>query len=177
MSLNDIQLPASVVAALYPHSLIQEEAASAGLKAPITTIPAIKQEVTEPGWKYLGNNRKNILVVVKYTDSLYLPDEELNFLTRMLTACKLDLGDVAIVNVQQHKGAVAKDFLGFFKSKTVFLFGIDPVAFGLPVSFPHYQVQTVAHITYLYVPALEERHKDELLKSKLWVSLKRIFGI
>lgn len=171
MSLNDIQLPGSVLASLYPHSLVQT--------GEITTseLPMVETGEDLPTWKFLGDNQRHILIVVNYPDSPYLPDDELDFLTKMLTACRLSIGDTAIVNAAHHPGFTAKDYLGQFHSKIVFLFGIDPVSFGLPVSFPAYQVQSVANITYMHTPALEERHQDELLKSKLWVSLKRIFGI
>ena len=43
-------------------------------------------------WKSLGNNQKNILIVVNYGNAVHLPDEELSFLTSMLAACKLSLG-------------------------------------------------------------------------------------
>ena len=128
-------------------------------------------------WKYLGNNKRSILVVVSYAGSAYLPDEELNFLTKMLTACKLSLDDVAIVNSAHYPDRQAREYQQFFRSSIVFLFGPDPVSFGLPVSFPHYQVQAVAGTTYLFTPPLEERHRDDLLKSKLWVCLKRIFSL
>jgi len=61
--------------------------------------------------------------------------------------------------------------------RIVFLFGLNPIDFGLPVGFPQFQVQTVAGCTFLYAPAIEESRTDKLLKSKLWVSLRSIFGI
>ncbi|MBL7740465.1 MAG: hypothetical protein JNK14_14705 [Chitinophagaceae bacterium] len=132
--------------------------------------------VTKPR-KYLGENQKNILVLVNYPGTVYLPDEELNFLTNMLTACKLSLADVAVVNSSTDEGIGYKDAITHFKSRIIFLFGIAPLSFGLPVDFPHFQVQSFANVTFLYTPALEECRKDGVLKSKLWVCLRRIFGI
>lgn len=182
MGLNDLNLSPGILAALYPSSLINTDTTDV-----IQQTPSIPSEVVEilketppvkePHWKYLGNNQKNILVVVNYDNAVHLPDEELNFLTSMLAACKLSLGDVAIVNKLNYKEASYKEFLAEFKSKIVFLFGVEPVVFKLPVSFPYFQVQTVANCTFLYTPALEEQRKDALLKSKLWVSLRTIFGI
>jgi hypothetical protein len=64
-----------------------------------------------------------------------------------------------------------------FSSKIIFLFGIDPVSFGLPVNFPQFQLQPFASATFLFSPPLDELRKDELLKSKLWVCLRRLFAI
>ena len=182
MGLNDLNLSPGILAALYPSSLINMDKTDA-IFQPQAIQPVAPEITTESesakglDWKYLGNNQKNILIVVNYDNAVHLPDEELNFLTNMLTACKLGLGDVAIVNKYNYKESFYKDFLTEFKSKVVFLFGVEPFVFKLPVSFPYFQVQTVANCTFLYTPALEEQRKDALLKSKLWVSLRTIFNI
>jgi len=179
MGLNDLQLSPNVLSALYPSSLINLD--SDIVQQPKSAKPLPEKTVepmpSEPNLKYLGNNQNNILVVVSYNEAVHLPDEELNFLTNMLTACKLNLGDVVIINKNNLKEESYKDLLARFKSRIVFLFGVEPFAFGLPVSFPHYQVQTVTNCTFLYTPSLEEQRTDPLLKSKLWVSLRNIFGI
>jgi hypothetical protein len=171
MDLNHIHLPPAVITDLYRTSLIEANETPVIVKSDRlqTTAPV-------PG-KHLGENQKNILIVVDYTDAVYLPDEELSFLTGMLTACKLSLADVAIVNRNNCKEISYKELMANFKSKIVFLFGVDPVSFGLPVNFPHFQVQSFANATFLFSPALEEPKNDKLLKSKLWVCLRHIFGI
>ncbi len=169
MSLNDIHLPLSAVADLYKSSLIETNENS--VKTEAITVAADDNE------KYLGENKKNILIIVDYTNAMYLPDEELSFLTSMLTACKLSLADTVIVNRDCNKQKGYKELLSKFKSRIVFLFGVDPVSFGLPVSFPHFQIQPFANATFLFTPALEDCNYDALLKSKLWVCLRRIFAI
>jgi len=182
MGLNDLHLSPGILATLYPSSLINTDTTDA-FQQPQSIQPAVAEITTETesikqsNWKYLGSNQKNILIIVNYDNAVHLPDEELNFLTTMLAACKLSLGDVAIVNKYNYKETSYKDFLAEFKSKVVFLFGVEPFVFKLPVSFPYFQVQTVASCTFLYTPALEEQRKDALLKSKLWVSLRSIFSI
>ena len=181
MGLNDIELPSSLIASLYARSLVMPEGAELQESSQLPTAvasPAPSSETpANQQWKFLGSNKKNILIIVDYPGVLHLPDEELNFLTKMLTACKLDLGDVAILNRHHYPAVAPKDLFSFFGSRIIFLFGVDPVSFGLPVSFPQYQVQAVAPSTYLYAPTLGEHLKDELLKSKLWVCLKRIFAL
>ena len=182
MSLNDLHLSSNILATIYPSSLVIMDQADA-IPSPQPVQPVATKIRTESesaktvDWKYLGNNQKNILVVVNYDNAVHLPDEELNFLTNMLTACKLNLGDVAIVNRYNYQELSYKDFLAEFKSKIVFLFGVEPSDFGLPVGFPYFQVQTVANSTFLYTPPLREQRTDSLLKSKLWVSLRNIFNI
>jgi hypothetical protein len=180
MGLNDIELPASVVASLYPSVLVAGDNNTTSTPAPAVAAPVSKPASTtdnEAGspWKFLGNNQRNILVVVNHSDILHLPDADLTFLTNMLTACKLGLGDITLLNFDHYKDTGGPAILKHFKSRTVLLFGLEPASFGLPVSFPAFQVQNVANVQYLFAPTLTELLEDKLLKSKLWVCLQKIF--
>jgi hypothetical protein len=173
MNLNHIQLPASVIADLYKRSLVISDQESDE-----QAVPSLQKTADSANkWKYLGENKKNILAVVNYSDSVHLPDEELNLFTRLLAACKFSLADVAIVNGNNYDEINYKEMIAQFSSRIIFLFGIDPVSFGLPVNFPHFQLQPFANATFLFSPPLDELRKDELLKSKLWVCLRRLFAI
>lgn len=177
MSINHIDLPASVVVGLYQSSLID------GGKPMIDN--SIAEEVLQPlgelttgsAWKSLGSNLKNLLIIVKANDAVHLPDNELTFLTGILGACKLTLADVAIVNLNNHPEVSYKELTSFFKSKIVFLFDIEPASFGLPMSFPHYQVQAFSGNSFLYSPALKELENDKAEKTKLWFCLKKLFNL
>lgn len=190
MGLNDIELPASIVASLYTSVLVADQSVPAAL-APAGTAhvplpaepiaaakpPEAKEADTTVKWKFLGNNQRNILVVVNHHDILHLPDADLTFLTAMLTACKLGLGDVTLTNYDHYQQIGGPAIVKQFKSRTVLLFGIGPAGFGLPVNFPEFQVQALANVDYLYSPALADISGDKALKSKLWICLKKIFGI
>ncbi len=171
MDLNHIELSSSLVADLYKKSLIE------------TSLPTVQQEKSKEQvqenspWKYLGKNNKNILIIVNSNEAIHLPDNQLTFLTGILGACKLSVNDVAIVNLNNHPGTSHNELKTFFKSKTVFLFDVEPTALGLPVSFPHYQVQAFSNISFLYSPSLKELEDDKLQKSKLWVCLRRLFNV
>lgn len=170
MNINEIQLPAKLVADLYRSSLVETNGNH-------PSAEENKETTSVTGWKWLGDNRKNILVIVQQTDAVHLPDKELDFLTTMLSACKLGLADVAIVNRKNHPEASYRELAGFFKSKIVLLFDVEPAAFGLPMNFPHYQLQAFANATFLFSPSLSELENDKLQKSKLWVCLKRLFNL
>jgi hypothetical protein len=174
MDLNHIKLPASVVADLYHSSLIDTD------ETPLNQVVA---DITEnkpadhPAWKWLGENRKNVLIVVSYSDAVHLPDNDLVFLTGILGACKLSMADVAVVNLNNHPEASYKELAVFFKSKIVLLFSVEPDSFGLPMSFPHFQIQPFAGNSFLFSPSFKELENDKVLKSKLWVCLKRLFNL
>ena len=177
MDINNIELPASVVVDLYHTSLISTNDGYVEKKTvKETTKPAFTTEAAAQ-WKWLGDNKKNILIILNNNDVVHLPDNELNFLSGILGACKLNLADVAIVNINNHPEALYKELTSFFKSKIVFLFDVEPAAFGLPMSFPHYQIQSFAGNSFLYSPSLKDLENDKVEKSKLWVCLKRLFNL
>lgn len=126
--------------------------------------------------KYLGNNQKNILVIVSHQPVPFLPDEELVFLTNILSACKLGIADIGIVN---NYGVDQTDLQNIIHSeaKNVLLFGVEPFAIGLPVNFPAFQLQAFNNRIYLHAPALSQIENDKGLKASLWTSLKALFEI
>lgn len=171
MDLNNIKLPVFVIADLY-HSYLVEE----NVEMPEDKEHIIKMEKNLK-WKSLGSNDKNILIIVNSDEAVYLPDNELTFLTGVLTACKLSLADVAIVNTYHYQDVNYKELTNFFASKIVLLFDIEPTAFGLPMRFPNYQIQAFCGNSFLYAPSLKQLENDRVEKSKLWVCLKRLFNI
>ena len=155
MDLNTIKLAPQLLADLYPGQLIDSDT---------TTMP----EKVAP--KYLGHNEKKILVLVSHAAVPYLPDNELSFLTTVLAACKLGMGDIAIVNFHQLEQAALNDLIET-AAKNVLLFGLDPEAIGMPVNFPQFQLQPFNQRNYLHAPTLSELESDKELKKQLWTSL------
>ena len=96
MSLNDIELPAFLVADIYRSSLIDSNNIPAKETIVKQNIQSATSTESDSQWKWLGNNQKNILVIINNNEALHLPDNELSFLTGILGACKLNLADVAI---------------------------------------------------------------------------------
>lgn len=193
MSLNDIELNPQLLAGLYSKSLIGET--DNDVDFPAKTVLPPKQQtniIKEPtkaakpeksiaapvsNFKSLGSNQKNVLVGVHYADTTHLPDAQLDFLTNLLKACNLGLGDVAIINMNNFTGIDHNQILENFKTKTVLLFGITAQEFGFPFDILPYQVQQFAGKTVIQSPALHEIENDKAAKGKLWMGLKRIFGI
>jgi len=115
-------------------------------------------------------------VVVRHASVTFLPDDELSFLVNILSACKLSLADIAIFNSSRIQAEELQE-MSQADTKTVLLFGIDPLSIGLPINFPQFQLQQFNKRMYLYSPSLSELDKDKGLKLKLWASLKTLFAI
>ena len=160
MSINNIRLKSTMLADLYKTSLIESA----------TSMPEPKL------LKYLGNNQKNVLVFVSHQDLPFLPDKELDFLTNVLSACKLSMADIGIINVHGVDQDEVKNIINS-QATNVLLFGIEPLSIGLPINFPFYQLQQFAGKTYLSAPGLEHLQEDKTAKQKLWTSLKNLFQL
>ncbi len=162
MSLNNLSLPPHLLADLYHHSLVEDTARAMPQKPPVPS---------------LGKGGRGILIVVNKPEAPYLPDGELDFLTKVLAACQLSLADVAIVNWQKAPHHDAGAMLEQFGATAVILFDTDPSPFGLPPDLPAYTVQTAGSKTYVCAPALQQIEKTKEAKGQLWVALKQLFGL
>ncbi|MGH2553533.1 MAG: hypothetical protein ACRDEB_07445 [Chitinophagaceae bacterium] len=174
MNINHIKFPASVISELYQFSLLSREEII--VNQSITGINEIQSAIKTKS-SSLGDNKRNVLIIVNYPDNIHLPDDHRDFLTEILKACNMGLADVAILNVNNISKASYHELVAFYNSKVVLLFAVEPDAFGLPLSFPHFQIQPFAGVSYLFSPSLMELKKDNVLKSKLWICLKRMFNL
>lgn len=182
MSLNSIQLNSSLLTGMYKESLVEDAELHQKLKTPFIKAEADldklkRNESKHRDWDYLGEYKKSVLLIVRYPNATCLPDVQLNFLASMLTACKLGLVDVAILNISTAPSNHYKTIYDQFKSRVMILFGITPEEFAMPVNFPEFQVQAFNNCTFLHTPILEALESDKVLKSKLWVCLRRIFDL
>lgn len=167
MDLNTIKLPVSEIINLYKKTLVDFD-----------EKPTSHSEInTATSWKYLGENKKNNLVILRYQHVIHLPDKQLSFLTKLLSACNLSLGDVAIINFHHYDASQLNEIINFFKPKTTLLFGIDPIEIGMPMKFPEFQVQHYRDIKFVSSPSLETIEPDKSLKGNLWIALKKIYNL
>ncbi len=186
MSTEKTILPEFVIAQIYASHLVigndvqkkESIQSTASVSNPIsleTTIP----EPTIP-FSFFGNNGKQITVLVREDQVPYINDHHLQFLSNVLAACKLNIGDIALINFNNHP-------IGFDElrdkthPKVVLLFDINPKDFKLPFTIPLYQVQDYHQCQFLFAPALTKMEGDnpeaKAEKTKLWISLKKVFQL
>ncbi len=171
MSFNKMRLPDFLFADLYKDVLVE-------LK---TDSPAKKKEpVKAPPLRFLGENKKQVVILVRDEEAVYLRDEWLNFLSAILGACKLNLGDVAIIN--HAKTAVAFPALAQeLQPQFLLLFDVMATEVALAVTAPFYEVSSCHGCRLLMSPSLQSMQGNtteaKLEKSKLWLGLKIMFGI
>ena len=181
MSLNDIHLPLTAIADLYKTVLIEDKGfalkKSEAEKPAPGEIKEMKPAKQTSVLAFLGNNKKQVVIIVNYQDALYIPDEKLAFLTTILTACKLNLADIALLNFANAGRISYKDFFETVPARCVIFFGVQPDMLSVPMNFPFFQVQHFDNVDYLSSPPLNEIEADKTLKGNLWTSLKKIFKL
>jgi len=166
MSLDNIQLPVAVIQDLYGKCLYDLEPDKSALS-----------DIQNSGIPFLGNNQKRIAILVHSDTAIYLPDEELNFLLGILTACKLSMADIALINLSKNPELAYAAITTHLHAEKVFLFGLPAGAIALPLQFPYYQVQSFNNQVYLSSASLAELQANKEEKLKLWACLKKIFSI
>ncbi|MDQ6814335.1 MAG: hypothetical protein M3040_11400 [Bacteroidota bacterium] len=178
-----IQLPDFLIAELYKASLVDLETFSAKpVISPLQEEDAnlLGSSISGEKIKYLGKNGKGIIAIVHQREAVFLKEEDLTFLTNILKACQLSLADIAIIN-SAGQAIGYEEIKEQFTTSTILLFDVEPSAIKLPFLIPPFQVQKFDDRTFLVAPPLGAINKPtregKLLKTKLWVSLQKVFNI
>jgi hypothetical protein len=181
MSLNNISFSSQLIADLYRHTLVGDTASA--VPQPVKPTPAAKAAPVEMAEQvkaptpFLGKNGKQILIIVDKPNIPFLPDGELEFLAKILTACQLSLADVAIVNWHRLPQPDAEALAAEFQARAIILFAIAPALFGLSPTTPMYTVQGLGNRQFAVAPALGEIEKSREAKQQLWMALKQLFNV
>lgn len=178
---NKIVLPDFLIADLYKSSLVNsgsfvnEKHLSTDKIVTAEDQPEISSKI-----KFLGENRKNVIIIINQPNSIQLHKIDLTFLTNILKACQLNITDIAIVNVAG-QNITFTDIKEQLFAQQIILFDAETSLLRLPFSIPLFQVQTFADTAIMLAPSLSALNKPDsegrLLKTRLWSSLKEIFKI
>ncbi|MEN9298382.1 MAG: hypothetical protein RLZZ429_695 [Bacteroidota bacterium] len=172
---HSIRLPDFVLPDLYKNHLVIVNEPSVDNK-----IAKKKAESDVKSPEFLGNNLKKITILLVDHEAVFVNDQSLQFLSAILAACKLNLGDVAIVNLANNDLSynTIKEWLS---PKQMIIFDIDANEINMPFKLPFYQVQAYDQASILFAPSLStmmgESREAKLEKSKLWLSLKNMFNL
>lgn len=185
-SIDNIHLSNLAIGELYGDSLLtspgklQPPPTSAKPAAPAPAPQPDTASADPANIKFLGNHRRRITILVHSPESAFLPDDQLSFLTKMLEACRMNIGDVAIINTAAAPVTITA-LRQQLKPSKILLFGLEPTAIRLPINFPAFRLQSYDDCTYLSAPSLHQlvqpSEESKLLKSKLWLCLKTLFDV
>lgn len=163
MDLDKLQLSAFSIKNLYQNSMIRLNSSQ---KSP---------DIENNNIRSLGGNEKNILVIIKNPHNAFLDDAQLAFLTKMITACRLSLSDIAIININSITDNELKELAHFFKAAKIIMFGVNSLEMKLPFLIPDFQIQHYNEIQYLSAPELQIIENDQSIKKQLWANFQKMF--
>ncbi len=138
-----------------------------------------KQQQTEvndgpdniPSFDYLGENKKYFLILVDDEKQKILSKNDLDLLTKILLAKKMELRDVAVVNVNKLTAINFEQLREFFSNNKLILFGINPAVIGLNEIGAN-QVVLKDNTKILATYSLPELSNDKEKKAALWAVLQ-----
>jgi hypothetical protein len=166
MGFENFKLPTVLVPELYGNSLIGN--------AQTAPLQEVNQETA---FAALGNNEKNILLVVNDPQSVFLGEADLTFLTGIINACQFNLSDIAIVNTASYNSMDCQMLWKQFNPSTMICFGVQAEDIQLKKAILLFDVQKMGTVNVMFAPSLKEIAGQVEYKKKLWHQLKSIFRI
>jgi len=167
MSLDNFQLPPHLLSELYKNSLVV-------LDDKQTNTDSLKEE----NFNFLGDHLKNILILVKDSESVHLNDSDLNFLSGILSACKLNIADVAILNMHRNTNTSLEKILSYFNPKAIISFDFNLAEITeLKINNTKYEILKINGTPLLNSATLNYVSNNIDDKKKLWGCLKTMFSI
>ncbi len=179
------KLPDFILADLYKSSivLVEEDIIQNNVKNPLSEgnkIETSKNEIIPDSpiknW-YLGDNKKNIVILVKDTRKEFLNDASLKLLTGILSACQLQIADVSIINISKTPMSY-KQIGEKLNPRYLLFFGINPEEIQLQFSLSLYHLYKENNCSFLLSADLNSMlgntNEARVEKSKLWLCLKEI---
>ena len=139
----------------------------------------VKEEIKIPDtistpqtdFKYLGENNKYILIIVKEPEADFLKSVDLTFLLKILSAKKLTLDDVAIINTEKNEALDFDSLKNFFACTKIITFGINPKSLQIDTAVAN-KISIFKNTPILGTWDLPKLQADTSKKTIFWNELK-----
>jgi hypothetical protein len=139
----------------------------------ISATPTPEIKTLPVSFNYLGSNKKNFVLLVHYPLHEFIQDDHLVALESILTAKKLSLEDVAIVNIAKQNVLGYGDIQSFFQAKTIVLLGKDALPEALPPAKLNV-IEEVNGLKLLHTFSFDEMMDNNINKKAFWEQVKTL---
>jgi len=165
MGFETIQLTGQQIEELYSsHLVITEKTAK---PKPETSLKPAATGIT-------GKNKKQFVWVINEAGYPFLSDEDFQFLSEVVNACKMNMDDIALVNIAQNnldfEQTIAK-----LQPKIMIVSFFDQ--HWIPLNKEAYTLQQEGNFQLYITEELQVIRNDKVKKSKLWLALKQMLGL
>ncbi len=164
MDLNKVVFSKEQVSELYGNQLV----------ASISSETIVSAAKDEQHITFKGKNKKNIVWLIEEHDHLFLNDTDFQFLTKVIEACRLNLDDIALVNMNDAANELE---LIINQLNPVLLLVSGVSANKISFNTQLYTIEQANGFTVFITDSVEDLRNDTAKKSKLWVGLKQILSI
>ena len=152
----------------------------------VPAIPIIKQQipalVAEPAvsfvqqqveFKFLGKNKRNILILVNDEHNEVSDEPGRELLRKIVKSVNLSANDFALLNYAGYKGTGFKQLQEYFSCALVFAFGVTPAELSLP-AHPEHSIVLEGGIRMIFSAELRILEQNAAGKKALWGSLQSL---
>ena len=109
-----------------------------------------------------------------------MPEDQFRFLSRILSACKYSLDDIALINTANFPVSF-KELKKQLHPRVLFLWGLPLSSLGLNGDLPDFQISIIENVSVIPIPDPELMNGTSPegleLKQRLWVCLKKLFHL
>lgn len=145
------------------------------MESPVKPVEVSKDpevKISAPtDFEYLGENNKYFLVLIDDKIHTRINPVHQEMLLKVMSAKKLELRDLAILNVSRYPGLKFNDLKSFFSCSRILLFGVSPAEIGIPPVKAN-SIASAGTVKVLATFGLEEMRNDADKKREFWNVMK-----
>ncbi|MCX3265941.1 hypothetical protein [Pedobacter agri] len=135
--------------------------------------PVVAEPKTPKNFKYLGGNKKSVLILVNDQLNEVSTEQGRDLLRKIVKAVDLGTPDFAIVNYAQYRGTDYLEFHAFFKPVTMLSFGVEITDLKLNLVWQN-EIINHGNTKIIFAPNLHQLDSDLTAKKLLWANLQKI---
>jgi len=140
---------------------------------PNDVAPTNLPELNTVDFKFLGKNKRNILILVNDEHNEVSNEAGRELLRKIVKSINLTAEDFALLNYARYTGTNFEQLKAYFNSDIVFSFGVPPAALGL-ADYPENTIVSQGAVRLVFSAELPHLNEDANAKKILWSSLKNL---
>lgn len=140
---------------------------------PGNQVPEEQRKEEAPVFDYQGDNNRYILLLHHSPGQKHMPANEFEALQSILSAKKMELKDIALVNLAEYPGASFDNLKAYFACSSIILFGIPPQTLKMP-ELPMNVITSCNGVKVLFTYNFGEMLGSNDKKRLFWNEMKKI---
>ena len=147
---------------------------AAKTEVPLTAVESMDPEakISVPAdFDYLGENNKYFLVLIDDKIHTRINPVHQEMLLKVMSAKKLELRDLAILNISRYPEVKFNVLKTFFSCSRIVMFGVSPAEIGIPPVKAN-TIASAGTVKVLATYGLEEMRNDADKKREFWNVMK-----